>query len=470
VKVLHVPYSFHPDPVGGTEIYVEALAQQLHQLGFAVVIAAPSNHDNAYEHRGIRVRRYTVNVAGGAVRELYGEGDETAAHSFGRILAVEQPDMLHLHAFTRGVSLRLVRVAKAHGIPVVFTYHTPTVTCQRGTMMQWGTQPCDGLMELHTCARCTLQAMFEAFWNLEKKERGVKCKSAKFLGYLLGSLPPNFGTRVGEFDLQGGHWTALRMTELIELRHATIRSFLTEVDHIVAVCQWVKDTLICNRVPPDQVTLCRQGVTEQSNPSRPKLEELSETLESPLQIAFLGRLDPTKGVHILIQALRSLADAPLRLDIYGMAQGCVGLGYERKLHDLAAADARILFHPPVSAPDVVSTLRDYDLLAAPSQWLETGPLVVLEAFAAGVPVVGSRLGGIAELVRDGFDGILVEPSDVDTWANTLHRLSQNRSILRAMRANVRPPRKMSNVARDMAAIYRNVLAQRSARSQPLQMT
>src|SRR5437667_571448 len=102
MKVLHVPYSFHPDPVGGTEIYVEALVRRLHQLGFAASIAAPGSHDDAYEYRGIRVRRYTVSFLPGTVRVLYGEGDQAAAHSFSRILGIEQPDILHLHAFTSG--------------------------------------------------------------------------------------------------------------------------------------------------------------------------------------------------------------------------------------------------------------------------------------------------------------------------------------------------------------------------------
>jgi hypothetical protein len=72
------------------------------------------------------------------LRELYGEGDQTAAREFAKILDEERPDVGHLHAFTRGVSLRMARKAKRRGVKVVFTYHTPTVSCQRGTLMHWG--------------------------------------------------------------------------------------------------------------------------------------------------------------------------------------------------------------------------------------------------------------------------------------------------------------------------------------------
>ena len=73
--------------------------------------------------------------------------------------------------------------------------------------------------------------------------------------------------------------------------------------------------------------------------------------------------------------------------------------------------------------DVVERLSVYDVVAVPSQGLETGPLVVLEAFAAGVPVLGSAIGGIADKVNDGVDGFLVRPFDSETeWASALEAL------------------------------------------------
>src|SRR5213593_4177401 len=202
MKVLHVPYTYYPDPVGGTEVYVEALSRQLRRLGFAVSIAAPSMRDDAYEHGGIRVRRYGTSASPSALKDLYGEGDEAAAHRFNDILATERPDILHLHAFTRGVSLRLVRVAKTMRVPVVFTYHTPTVTCQRGTMMKWGTETCDGLMNL-VCSRCAVDGLLNR-WRTEESSRDtVGHNSTRILANLVGSLSPSVGALFGQLHLQG---------------------------------------------------------------------------------------------------------------------------------------------------------------------------------------------------------------------------------------------------------------------------
>ena len=456
MKILHVPYSYYPDPAGGTEVYVAALSRQLQQLGFDVVIAAPSSHTEAYEHEGIHVRRYRENMAPRTLREMYGDGDDVAAQAFSEMLAIEQPDIVHLHAFSRAVSLRVVRAAKSSGIPVIFTYHSPTVTCQRGTMMRWGIEACDGLMDLHTCARCTLDGLFNRFGKAEYGRASIGGRASKVLAHLIGSVRPSFGTLLGRLNLQGGHWTALRTTELLHLRHASARALFTEVDHIVAVCQWVKEVLVCNGVHPCKITVSRQGITGELERTALNGLEPNADRRSSINIAFFGRLDPTKGVHILIEAIRSLPEEPFCLTIYGVVQSELGRQYEHELRRLSAGDERIKFHSPVPSADVISTLRNYDLLAVPSQWLETGPLVLLEAFAAGVPVIGSRLGSIAEMVRDDVDGVLVTEGTVQAWTQELRRFSEDSGLIQRLRSAVRPPRTMSIVAREMAKLYNQV--------------
>ena len=65
---------------------------------------------------------------------------------------------------------------------------------------------------------------------------------------------------------------------------------------------------------------------------------------------------------------------------------------------------------------IPETLVSFDLLVVPSIWEENSPLVIREAFAAGVPVVASRIGGIPEMVADGVGGLLFEPGDADDLA------------------------------------------------------
>jgi len=91
---------------------------------------------------------------------------------------------------------------------------------------------------------------------------------------------------------------------------------------------------------------------------------------------------------------------------------------------------------------------------------------VLESFAAGIPVIGSNLGGVAELVSHDRDGWLVPHADVVAWTNALHRLSTQPHLLDRLRAGVHPPRSTEDVARDMIGVYRAIVSRRPTRSTP----
>ena len=314
-------------------------------------------------------------------------------------------------------------------------------------MMRWGRIPCDGEMLGGRCTACTLQ--------------GLGLNRLVATGF--ASIPRWSRDGLAKTKKSGGIWTALRMRELVEERHAATRAFLSEVDHIVAVCEWVRDVLLINGVPADKITLCRQGIerTALDEDGRSKMEDggaqmPSEgfTPERPLRLVFLGRLDPTKGVHVLIEAMRLGKDLPITLDIYGTAQGESGAAYAERLKKLVGDDQRIRFCPTLAADQVVRTLRHYDILAVPSQWLETGPLVVLEAFAAGIPVLGSNLGGIVELMSGRVNGFLVDAQKPTSWSTAIEELVSNPSSLDHMRAT--QPHLMSDVGATMIDLYREL--------------
>jgi glycosyltransferase involved in cell wall biosynthesis len=102
---------------------------------------------------------------------------------------------------------------------------------------------------------------------------------------------------------------------------------------------------------------------------------------------------------------------------------------------------------------VSDVMARYDFVVIPSRWLETGPLVVYEAFASRTPVLGSRLGGIAELVSDGIDGMLIAPDDPKAWAEVIAKCAGDLTHVERLRAGIRPPRTMTDAANEMAQLY-----------------
>lgn len=420
-------------------MYVEGLARLQRLEGIDAAVAAPGRRGESYGHGGIKVWRFPVAQEIRNLRELYGEADVVAANAFAAILENEQPDLVHLHAFTRGVSLPLAREARRRRMPVVFSYHTPTVSCQRGTLLRWGSEACDGVLNGTVCSACTLHGL-----GLSKR-----------LGTATASLPKGVGRLVAAAGLSGGVWTALRMTELVTLRHATLRELWNEVDHVVALCGWVKDLLRRNGVPEEKITVSRQGLC-QSRLATPPPPRRTRGNGPRVRCVFFGRLEPAKGAHLLIDALKAAPDLPMSLDLYGVIQGDASVAYRRSLKEAARTDPRITFRSALPSGEVIARMRDYDVLAVPSLGLETGPMVALEAFAAGLPVIGSNLGGIQELVTHEVDGLLVEPGSVPAWTAVLRRLVEESELLGELRRGIRLPRRMEDCARDLHALYRRL--------------
>lgn len=125
---------------------------------------------------------------------------------------------------------------------------------------------------------------------------------------------------------------------------------------------------------------------------------------------YFGRLAPEKGVDKLIRAVKGL----------GVALKIAGVGpSESELHALAGQDENIEFLGHCSGDRLWQLVRQSRAVVLPSQWYENAPLSILESYASGKPVIGARIGGIVEMVRDGESGFLFDPGSADDLAAKL---------------------------------------------------
>jgi glycosyltransferase involved in cell wall biosynthesis len=176
-------------------------------------------------------------------------------------------------------------------------------------------------------------------------------------------------------------------------------------------------------------------------------------------VGFLGQIAPHKGIHVLVRAWRVLPHRSIELVIHGdMTREP---HYTRELRALAADDPRIVFAGPLGQQDLDTLFRRIDILAVPSVWYENSPLVIHEARRAGLPVLASRLGGMAELVRDGEDGLLAEPGNPASFAQQIDRLISEPALLERLRHGVTPPPTLEEEVRALLGIYEGVAASAS---------
>ena len=128
-------------------------------------------------------------------------------------------------------------------------------------------------------------------------------------------------------------------------------------------------------------------------------------------ITYVGRLVPEKGVATLIQAA-ARARVPLRV---------VGTGSEEaSLRETAAnSGGDISFAGHLSGAELHDAIAHSRAVVVPSEWYENAPISVMEASALGRPVIGARIGGIPELIREGETGFLFESGNIDSLADAL---------------------------------------------------
>ena len=127
--------------------------------------------------------------------------------------------------------------------------------------------------------------------------------------------------------------------------------------------------------------------------------------------------------------------------------------YSDTLVAAAAVDARITVDDAFDRDQLALALAQIDVLVVPSTWHENAPFVVLEARAAGLPVLASRFGGLVEVVEDGVDGDLFAPGDAADLARCMQRLLDEPERLSRYRRAVQPPKTLAAAVTEFERIY-----------------
>lgn len=440
--VLHLPVSYLPWTVGGKEVYCHRLGKELRRRGIDSRVVVHSDSLNraspgAYEHEGVPVQVLEPVVASRPRAATYSCAPDSIP-GFEEILFRVRPRIVHFHDFSfAGASLLHMRAARDAGARIVMAYQSVGQTCLQRSLWIGGdpARVCDGWIEKERCTRCRLS------------DRGTP--------ELVAALASKLAFLSSETESRS---PLLRFLSASQMTAHFVRAWqecVSLVDMFHTGAAWAAELLVRNDVPRHKVRHIRHGVAEFAGEKPPA----SERVDGVLTVGIVGRSDPAKGHHVLIEAVRNLpTDAPIRVVLIGPV---LESEYGRKLEGLIGNDERFEVKPPVKPSALMQAIRELDVLAVPSLWMETGPQVVLDAFAAGVPVIGSRLGGIPELVRDGLDGLLFEAGNSQDMARVLGLLLNESSMLDRMKAHIPRVRHATDVAEDILALYAELNAQAS---------
>ena len=233
------------------------------------------------------------------------------------------------------------------------------------------------------------------------------------------------------------------------------RSILTRADAVVSPCRHTIGLFAAEDFETSGWHHVPWGVDYALYPSRVRPPD-----GDGLVLGFVGTLLRHKGVHVAIEALRALPDAPIRLLVYG---GSFHEGpYEDELRALARGDARIEFRGSYGHDELRAILEELDAVVIPSLWYENLPTTGLNAAAAGVPLIVSDVGGLVELIEDYRAGWTFEVERPDSLARLLRTLLADPAAVREARRAIEYPPGVEEEAWRIEDIYATVLRRHEA--------
>ena len=369
---------------GGAETYYLTVGSELERMGHEVAYFSmkhPNNLPCKWDKYFVTQREYNdVKNPLSAVRDgialIY---SPEAKRNFQALCEEFRPDVVHLNNIHRQITLSILDAPylKEHHVPVFYTAHDYVTVCPGYLMLDGEGRVCDACLEDGKYRHC-----------IENRcVKGSRAKSA------LAALEASFNSS----------------------HHSNER-----IDRVIAPSRFMRSKLIEGGWPEGKVEALQNFADDAILARASGVADDVTDRESPY-LLFFGRLSAEKGVDVLLRAFDAAAPSlprDMRLIVVGDGPDAA------EFRDLAVSldsAPRIEFAGYQTGDALQTYVERASLAIASSRWRENMPYSIVEAFAAGTPVVGTRIGGIPELVTDGVTGFACEPGDVATMEDAMVR-------------------------------------------------
>jgi glycosyltransferase involved in cell wall biosynthesis len=239
------------------------------------------------------------------------------------------------------------------------------------------------------------------------------------------------------------------------LREKFIQTHLSQVHRFIAPSHFLKERFVNWGLPSESIEVVANG-----RPAATPASHRPITSGRRSAFGYFGNLNPWKGASVLLKAGQRLVSSgfhEFELRLHGGApfqsQNFVD-EIDSLLEDVEAQVVRL---GPYGREDLAGLMAAVDWVVVPSIWWENAPLVIQEAFIHRRPVIASGIGGMAEAVRDGIDGMHVRPDDPVSLANAMRRAVETPDLWETLTAGINPPADIAIVAERHLALYRSLL-------------
>jgi glycosyltransferase involved in cell wall biosynthesis len=311
-----------------------------------------------------------------------------------------RPEVVHVQHLA-GLSADLPEAARARGHRTVATVHEYWYVCQRAMFLHSDGSRCRGPAHA-SCIDCVLGA------NGRPAAPPLASRLAVSLRRSLGGVPA-----IGNVANRD--------------RFRSFQDAIAQYHAIVTPSQFVIDELRRHGMSIANARALPLGlqIDAFAEPAGPAL--LPVRPERPLRLGFVGQHLPHKGPHVLLEALRRVADLPVRAEFHGTRWP--DHPFDAALQELFAAVPGATYRGRFPDGELPRVLAELDLLVVPSTCPESFGIATREAHLAGRPVLSTDRGALPESIRDGEDGMLVAADDPAAMASAIRRLATEPELL-----------------------------------------
>jgi len=449
VKILHIGFGYAPFWHGGMVIYQIDLMKELQNLGYDIGFFAAGRYD-------FRRRPYLARTKINDIKTIemvnspnlydpycYRSNPQDHCRNsviediVKEIIKTEQPRLVHLHDL-RMQSASIIEVIKKFGLPIIKTIHNYWDLCPKDDMLYDNSESCNNFNNGEKCPHC-LENYCES--EMSHITRLKVTMQSKFLTSTIGALlhlkktliPHRTKKKIIPLGFSPESYKErreyfIKMLNLCDIVHTTSNYCSEKLKRY-----GIKREVI--RVIPLSVRLLSQ--------IKPK--PLFQ-IHYPINFGYRGAIHMKKGIHILLRAYSQLAQDKCKLIIYGD-------GDNNLLKEYSTGNLNIEFRGHHTSAQIQKSVKDIDVGVVPSIWEEPFGIVGLEYLNARIPVIGSKIGGIAEWLKDGENGFLFTPSDVDQLAAIMRKFIDDPELIRKIQVKMKPWKTIGVHAKEISDLY-----------------
>ena len=311
--------------------------------------------------------------AGAALHSFYSQASYQATR---RALSCFRPDVVHIHNWFPVLSPSVFFACEHSGIAAVQTLHNYRMTCSNALLFRDGA-PCEDCVGSWFPVSGVLHGCYRQS-RLGSAVVGAVMRTHKLIGT----------------------WKKVRM--------------------FIAVSEFQRSLLVRAGVPKEKTIVKPNFVDEDPGIGH---GEGGYAL-------LVARLTPEKGLRTVLRAWEKIGD---KIPLIIVGDGPLA----QEVRERAASIRGVSYVGPKPSSEVFAYMRRAMVLLFPSEWYETFGRVAAEAYAAGTPVIGSRIGAVAEIVDDGKTGLHFTPGSADDLADKVMQIACNPDVRMRMRRQAR---------------------------------